>query len=324
MSNPESGPFGNSDGSRAELEELLDGFVRFDNEAVWGGLATRRKDRSARIIVGRKGSGKTLYLRRLRAAANDEGSLYVDEIERDGLTTESVIKFCDEIPNDFLAEKWMQLWRKAILLSVVSHMMHAPKLRPMCPAGFEEQITKDFKRIVPTLPTPVSAYHLVTYIIEEHNTRNRIDRYFNDTLWASLEWVVKNSLNSFPSLCFYMDAVDEEFEKAPMYWLQCQLGLFDAVMRMLRDSTLGSRLLIFVCIRNLVLSSVLRSTHATRFLSEEHIRVLNWNKESILHLLQRKVEMLPDNVFLGDTKHGKNIHSWLGRKSFYNASRRVN
>jgi hypothetical protein len=323
MSEYESGPFGESDGSRADLVELLEGFVRFDKAGVWGGLATERRDRSARIIVGRKGSGKTLYLRRLRAAANDEGSLYVDEIGETGLSTESVIKFCDEIPSDFLSEKWEHLWRKAIMLSVMSHMLRAPKLTAMCPEGFHEQIRRDFKRIVPDYVTPVSVYNVVTHIIEMYNTRNRIDRYFNDPLWASLEWIIKNNIQSFPPLCFYMDAVDQEFEKAPMYWLKCQVGLFDATMSLLRDSIFGGRLLIFVAIRNLVLTSVMRSTHATRFLSERHIRTLTWNKKSILYLLQRKIEMLPDDFFLKDSANGKNIQSWLGRTNFYNIARKT-
>jgi hypothetical protein len=56
MSDP--GPFGNPDGSRAAIEEVLEGFVNFGSPLVWGGLAMRDDDRKARVIVGRKGSGK--------------------------------------------------------------------------------------------------------------------------------------------------------------------------------------------------------------------------------------------------------------------------
>ena len=55
--NDQEGPFGIPDGARASLNG---NFVTFPSEAQ--GLSTRPNDFRARIIVGRKGAGKTLYL----------------------------------------------------------------------------------------------------------------------------------------------------------------------------------------------------------------------------------------------------------------------
>jgi hypothetical protein len=52
-------PFGNPDGSRESLDDLMDRFVDFAGNETFGALATRADDMRARIIVGRMGAGKT-------------------------------------------------------------------------------------------------------------------------------------------------------------------------------------------------------------------------------------------------------------------------
>jgi hypothetical protein len=62
-----TGPFGNPDGSRAPIENILNNFVDFHGNPAFGALATRPDDATTRVIVGRLGAGKTVYLRRLRS-----------------------------------------------------------------------------------------------------------------------------------------------------------------------------------------------------------------------------------------------------------------
>jgi len=45
-------PFRNPDGSRADIDNLLNQFISFDDESVWGGLSMRTDNLSARVIVG--------------------------------------------------------------------------------------------------------------------------------------------------------------------------------------------------------------------------------------------------------------------------------
>ena len=60
------GPFGNPDGSRADIEDLISEFVDFGGDPAYGHLATRANDSMVRVIVGKLGAGKTVYLRRLQ------------------------------------------------------------------------------------------------------------------------------------------------------------------------------------------------------------------------------------------------------------------
>src|SRR5262245_28735880 len=107
-------PFGTPDGARANLEEVVEGFVTFGS-AHWGGLATRGDDVSARVIVGRKGSGKTVYLRRLQSHAAADASRYADSIQRSLPTTLDVVRFCQWFTTDKVDDAWTLLWSRAIL-----------------------------------------------------------------------------------------------------------------------------------------------------------------------------------------------------------------
>jgi hypothetical protein len=218
MSDP--GPFGNPDGSRAAIEEVLEGFVNFGSPLVWGGLAMRDDDRKARVIVGRKGSGKTVYLRRLQAAAVKEDSLYADDIQQRVPSTESIVRFCQLFEGSIVDEKWTNLWRCAILSSVVSHLLNVSSLTNLIPPGIVSDLKKEFEKILPIYKAPVTAYSQITQIIETNHTANMVRTFFNNPLWSALEWMIGEALKHCPPLCFFIDAVDEEFEHAPMYWLK--------------------------------------------------------------------------------------------------------
>jgi hypothetical protein len=49
------GPFGNPDGSRADIEDLISEFVDFGGNPAYGHLATRANDSMVRVIVGKLG-----------------------------------------------------------------------------------------------------------------------------------------------------------------------------------------------------------------------------------------------------------------------------
>lgn len=274
-------PFGNPDGSRANLDDLMKGFVTFGSSAKWGGLSTSSSDLTARVLVGRKGSGKTVYLRRLRANAAMEDSLYTDEIQQDLPTTQAIVKYCQWFPEEVLTEQWMELWHKAILRSLVSHIICNERLSPYVTDDSKKRILKTFQGLIRPFVSEISAYSQISEIINSHHARPAIERFLSAPLWHDLETLLSDLLSSCPPICFYLDAVDEEFAHAPMYWLRCQKGLFYQAMRFLRDARLGNRLHLHICIRYIVLASVYRSEHQTRYRGEPHIRVLTWNRHSI-------------------------------------------
>src|SRR5271165_6730438 len=292
------GPFGNPDGSRADIEDLISEFVDFGGNPAYGHLATRANDSMVRVIVGKLGAGKTVYLRRLQDFQAHQDSVYADVPEQTMPKTEVVVKACQWFSDRVLVEKWMQIWERAILRSLASHLLCRPELRHQLRDEQAEEMEQSYTRLLDDFRRPRSIYSEVRDIINQRQTAHQLSAFLDDPLWDDLEDLLGEVVGQCKPIYFYLDALDEEFSHAPMYWLKCQEGLFYQVMRMLRDHRLGGRLHIVVCIRDIVMSSVYRSEHAPRYYNEPHIRVLTWDRSSLLYLLQKKLQRLPPSLLM--------------------------
>ena len=212
--------------------------------------------------------------------------------------TEVVVKACQWFSDRVLVEKWMQIWERAIMRSLASHLLCRPELRQQLRDEQAEEIEQSYGRLLDDFRRPRSIYSQVRDIINQRQTAHQLSTYLDDPLWDDLEDLLGEVVGQCKPIYFYLDALDEEFGHAPMYWLKCQEGLFYQVMRMLRDHRLGGRLHIVVCIRDIVMSSVYRSEHAPRYYNEPHIRVLTWDRGSLLYLLQKKLQRLPPSLLM--------------------------
>ena len=307
------GPFGNPDGSRADIEDVLSEFVDFGGNPAFGHLATRANDSMVRVIVGKLGSGKTVYLRRLQDFQAHQDSVYATVPQQSLPKTEVVVKACHWFSDRVLVEKWMQIWERAIMRSLASHLLCRPELRQQVRDEQADEMKQSYGRLLDEFRRPRSIYSQVRDIINQEQTAHQLSRYLDDPLWDDLEDLLGEVVGQCKPIYFYLDALDEEFGHAPMYWLKCQEGLFYQVMRMLRDHRLGGRLHIVICIRDIVMSSVYRSEHAPRYYNEPHIRVLTWDRGSLLYLLQKKLQRLPPSLLMRRATSGPpTIGDWLG------------
>ena len=307
------GPFGNPDGSRADIEDVLSEFVDFGGDPAFGHLATRANDSMVRVIVGKLGSGKTVYLRRLQDFQAHQDSVYATVPQQSLPKTEVVVKACHWFSDRVLVEKWMQIWERAIMRSLASHLLCRPELRQQLRDEQADEMKQSYGRLLDEFRRPRSIYSQVRDIINQEQTAHQLSRYLDDPLWDDLEDLLGEVVGQCKPIYFYLDALDEEFGHAPMYWLKCQEGLFYQVMRMLRDHRLGGRLHIVICIRDIVMLSVYRSEHAPRYYNEPHIRVLTWDRGSLLYLLQKKLQRLPPSLLMRRATSGPpTIGDWLG------------
>jgi hypothetical protein len=318
-----TGPFGNPDGSRAPIENILSNFVDFHGNPAFGALATRPDDATTRVIVGRLGAGKTVYLRRLRNFQARQDSVFADHPQQNLPSTEAIVKACQWFPEQFLTEKWMQVWSRAVLSSLATHLLAHEDLRHYVAQDQAESIRRDYGHLLGDFRRPRSIYSELRTIINGQNTARQLTRHLDDPAWDDLEDVLAAILRTCPPVFFYLDAVDEEFSHAPMYWLRCQKGLFYQVMRFLRDPRLGGRLHIVISIRDIVMSSVYRSEHAPRYHDEPHIRVLTWSRESIEYLLLEKLRRLEPPYFMAAGRYAHPVEAWLGTPVVHNEARGV-
>jgi hypothetical protein len=317
------GPFGNPDGARAELANVLEDYVDFDGDPTFGALATRADDAGVRIVAGKLGAGKTVHLRRLQEFQGRQDSVYADSPQQGLPSTEEIVKVCQWFPHDVLEEKWILLWNRAILRSLTTHLLRGKDLRPHVLDEVAEEIETNYEDLVGEFRRPRSIYSSLREMINDAHTAHHLTKYLNNPLWDDLEDILAEAIRRCPPIFFYLDGIDDEFSFAPMYWLQCQKGLFHQVMRLLRDPKLGGRLHVVVSIRDVVMSAVLQSEHAPKFIGEPHIRLLTWDREALAVLLEHKLASLDESCFVGDLSDGKTINTWLGRVKIYNEARKV-
>ena len=317
------GPFGNPDGSRANLDELLETFVDFHGNPAFGALATRASDATARIIVGRMGAGKTVYLRRLQSHQHQQASVFAGHIQQNLPSTETIVKACQWFPDAYLTEKWMQLWRCAILRSLATHLLADGALAPYLTDDEDRLLRRRYLDLLDDVRRPRAVYSELRAIVSRCRSAYELTRLMDDQRWDDLEDLLAELLHETPPVFFYIDAVDEEFSSAPMYWLRCQKGLFFQTMRMLRDHRLGGRLHVVTCIRDIVLSSVYRDEHAPRYDGEPHIRVLSWARGSIEILLRDKLRRLSSTYLMEPGASEDEIARWLGAATVRNEARGI-
>src|SRR5689334_7089319 len=306
------GPFGNPDGSRADIEDLISELVDFSGDPAYGHLATRANDSMVRVIVGKLGAGKTVYLRRLQDFQSHQDSVYADVPQQSLPKTEVVVKACQWFSDSVLVEKWMQIWERAIMRSLASYVLRRPELRQQLRDDQAEELEQSYARLLEDFRRPRSIYSAVRDIINQRHTAHQLSTYLDDPLWDDLEDLLGEVIAHCRPIYFYLDAVDEEFSHAPMYWLRCQEGLFYHVMRLLRDHRFGGRLHIVIAIRDIVMSSIYHSEHAPRFHAEPHIRVLSWDRSALLFLLHDKVQRLPAEFRMRQVNGEATLRDWLG------------
>lgn len=299
-----AGAFGDPDGSRTDIDDVMRGFVGFDGHPLLGGLTISRANMGTRVMVGGKGAGKSRYLRRFAAEARQRSGVYLDEllaysdaVQKDAPSTLSVIKVSHSIGDAVLTERWQLIWRRAIFRALVSHLLCSDHLPQYVEDPERVELETGYADLYREFRHPLSIYSQVSEIINGQ-TRSSLGSYLERSDWNDLEAVVGKILRGSPPLYFYVDAIDDEYAHAPSYWLRCQKGLFYTVMKLAKDEFFGGRLHIIICVRDHVLSSVLRSEHASRFRDSPHIRSLVWDEQSLRIFLREKLKGLPDEFFV--------------------------
>ncbi len=301
-------PFGMADGARASLGDLGRGYVE-----VGDPRSAMRTLRTIRVIVGKKGAGKTLWLRRQHASLAGDRSLYVTDADYTAPLTAEVVRVSQWYPRHLLTEVWSSIWRVALLRTVVSHLTTRQRLGPHHLSA---------PNLWPPFSAPVSLGSQVRDVLGAHHSRRHLESYLLRPEWEQVEQSVGAALHNSPPMYFFFDALDEEFQHAPAYWLAAQKGLYFQLMRVLVDGRFGNRLHVSIGLRDLAYVSMLATEHATRYVDNRHIHVLRWDEAKIGYLLAEKLRGL-DNDHLLRPELGPTIKGWLGHAEIPNAVRRT-
>ncbi len=314
--------FGNPDGSRTEITDMMSEFIIFDKKYFSSGVASP-DDLKTRVIVGAKGSGKTVYLRRMQANLKSNLSVYVNSIEQELPSTDLVVKFGQSFPEPEITEKWMYVWKLAILRSVISNILLNDEWNQEVTEADKELLLKYENKVFPKYNVPMGIYAEARNILLHYCTRNSFNGFAMRSEWDELEVIVGKILKTLPPIYFFVDSVDEEYAHAPMYWLRCQKGLFYRVMRLIREEVYGNKLHVVISIRDNVMASVCESEHRTRYVNnEEHVKILKWSYKTIKYFFEGKIANLKDCYFINEG-YEKTIDNWLGINTLHNNYRNI-
>jgi hypothetical protein len=324
MPDPLMGPFGNPDGARSNLTSN-NGFVLFEDERVWGALATKADDRRARIFVGRKGSGKTLFLRQMNNAAKRD-RLYTVAIHEAPPATELVVDFCKRFSQEgHLSEKWGRVWRCAIFRSLVSHLLKSKELSSRLPEEIKETLATRFSELLREFMTPVSICSQVEELLQVLRSVREMNSFLYHPLWEDLRTVVAAAFDRLPAVILFVDAIDDAFDRAPWFWLRCQHGLLRAVLQLLHDGELANQFHVVIALRDVVFVSDKDTEHGVRRDDETYFRILKWDKRAIDFFLGQKLKTLDKIYFRGQPDvTGKTVASWIGISEIWNPKYKQN
>jgi hypothetical protein len=218
---------------------------------------------------------------------------------------------------DRTVERWEEVWRCAILRSLVSHLLWGDRLDV---DDEQRDRLESFGGLFPRYREREPIYSQVIDIIEQAGHQAALDGYLVDRRWSELERLAGDIMRQAKPVCFYVDALDDKFENAPYQWLLCQLGLFKAVMSFLREQKLGGRLHVVIGVRDIVLSSTMGSEHLTKYLESPWIRTLEWDRTAIVYFIEHKLAEL-DEEYLMAPDASTSVERWLGIGKIRNEAR---
>ena len=308
------GPFGNPDGARANV-----GNVFVDMGGVAPHLLIRRDDFSARLVVGRKGSGKTFHLRNLEISASTKS---------DGITFEDTDPLPEWVLRDITSAidpkrahfTWQLIWRRAVFLFLGSLCYCTTRT---VTASWADQISSPlpaakfkgkFGAIFECTTTEITPVQFIQKFASRFQAKpGEFARYLQNEQWVEFENLMSAMLRYSPPVYIFIDALDIQGELISRLWYDAQLGLFQLIFELLSGRRFGNKLHIMTTIRDVVYRNVLRGEHASRYVGDAHIRLLSWGVRETEYFLSAKIERLSEDQFSGRYKErGKSVAGWLG------------
>ncbi len=334
--NWQHGPFGNTDAARVDLADFI---------AISGLLEEPHGNPDAmqdRVIIGRKGSGKTLYLRKLLDEAQKRDFLTLSDY--DTLGSETVVYFLKRIREyvqsmdrigDFdifvnrrntVVSVWRSIWERAIFVSAISLVLaHKRKsgnrdistsldLRNIKNVDeLEEFLIESFSSLFSIPLRPISPQSALRTFSDQFDSSRKLQKFLNDPRWVEVQQITKLIIGEAPPIAIYVDAIDGDFEDAPEAWLTCQLGLYRAVSQSgFTNDSFSGRVHVVVALRDIVYSASLRTEHSTRHFQNKHIKFIDWNPQAIKSFFSEKLKATTKSNWKNTQTLDDLIVDWIG------------
>ena len=151
-------------------------------------------------------------------------------------------------------------------------MLNVPQLRASIPEQFIFSFSHSFKALLRGGGQSGSATGVLAEaatILRDHDCAD-VRTYLYAPLWDQLEYKLQEALKHCLPLCLYIDGLP----LAPLQWLECQEGLYRAIMELLTEYVFGSRLFIFASLTEQALAKASPEGNGLRDFEELFVRRL--------------------------------------------------
>ncbi|MFI4934867.1 MAG: hypothetical protein ACHP7N_09640 [Caulobacterales bacterium] len=315
-----SEPFGSPDGASEEPGT----FIEFPDAGVWRDLALRATDRRARILVGRRGSGKSRYLRMMQLSVLKEGLL--DYPQRDTKINLSSLRWMHRAFPDRAErlEIWEELWSCAVYAGVASFLLHCgPSAMSAAPLSEKDRtfLAEDARNFIPRGPREHPVVAVLNNILHTYSDRSRLVGFLRNPVWLSIESITLDTINVSTPVFAFIDALDDNYSEAPAESTDAQLGLVTWILRKIVDPNVSNRLHVVVTVRDVIYAALLDTDNGQRYNDRQHIRCLDWDERSSRYYLEQKIGKLPVEYRAGRNSSKVVIERWLGFSTMTNPRR---
>ena len=112
-----------------DIEDVISEFVDFGGNPAYGHLATRANDSMVRVIVGQLGARQDGLPAPSSGFPGASGLCLCRRAAAEPAEDRSRGEGMPVVLGPVLVEKWMQIWERAIMRSLASHVLRHPELR---------------------------------------------------------------------------------------------------------------------------------------------------------------------------------------------------
>ncbi|MEL7254175.1 MAG: hypothetical protein AAGL23_08365 [Pseudomonadota bacterium] len=299
----------------------------------------------AKIVVGRKGSGKTHLLRHIEILSRPKAQVckYLS-LGSDIFSGRGIRAFRGAMSPEETTVFWAELWKAAFLLSALTIFYNQnPEKRAIrairaCEGDvfhketpdhiedFRASVRKNYPQISwdPVPRRPLSPISMLSEITKRYTNLNSINEDFRKSLnFDELEYDVLQLLHQYGQVHYIIDGLDELAWADLTGWLDVQRGLFKCAFLLSAVSKSTQYLKVTISIRNYVFNRSTQDPHADR--TDAHLLKLNWDRDAAESFLnQRLHSALGGNFARSEVLEGpRPFAKWLGFETKLPSSRKI-
>lgn len=246
-----------------------------------------------RVIVGRKGSGKSLCIRKFYQESQRDNSRFAIEITNRAPNLEGVINFSATMENRVRTNTWQSIWEYAILITAITHILYdrdyESKFRSNIDKKYLESIEYEFSNCLLGLRTPTQVYDVINVIVHYFEDSTKFANFIYTPIVLNFRSTCSRILRSSAPICIYLDSLDDELRRAPSALTDITRALFYTVVKSARDTDAIPNIHTMITMRDVVFSTIMTSDHADRFLDTNYVIFLFWSPKKSHKFIDAKI-----------------------------------